>query len=58
MESKQSRTGHPYVEYENHPLWPVIDSAIGDLVTNHDLIEHTSRNYIVGYLCKVISEVR
>jgi|WetSurMetagenome_2_1015567.scaffolds.fasta_scaffold850975_1 hypothetical protein len=46
---------HPYVTYETDPLWPLIESGIGELVDNQDLIEQEDRNYIVGHLCKVIS---
>ena len=46
---------HPYVVYETDPLWPLVEKGIGDLVQNKDLIEQEDRNYIVGYLCKVIS---
>lgn len=45
---------HPYVEYEADPLWPLIEKGIADLVKNQDLVEQEDRNYIVGYLCKVI----
>jgi hypothetical protein len=45
---------HPDVKYETDPLWPLIEKGIGDLVNNQDLIEQEDRNYIVGYLCKVI----
>ena len=47
---------HPYVEYEAHPLWPLLEKGIGDLVRNQDLVEKEDRNYIVGYLCKVIAK--
>lgn len=45
---------HPYVDYEVDPLWPLIEKGIADLVKNQDLVEKEDRNYIVGYLCKVI----
>lgn len=45
---------HPYVEYQSTPLWAVIEKAIDDLVENQDLIEQTSREIIVGYICKQI----
>ncbi len=47
---------HPYKEYEGTKLWKTIDKAIDDLVENQDLEETTPRSYIVGYLCKKISE--
>lgn len=39
----------------SHPLWAVIDKAIDDLVKNDDLIEQTTREIIVGYICMQIA---
>ena len=47
---------HPYKQFENTALWEAINKGIADLVENHDLEETTQREYIVGYLCKVIAE--
>lgn len=47
---------HPYKHLEGTPLWKVIDKGINNLVENNDLEEATSREYIVGYLCKLINE--
>ena len=47
---------HPYVKYQNTALWKTVEKAIGELVENTDIIEQTKREYIVGYLCKVISK--
>ncbi len=60
MKAKRTKPGdpgykHPYVEYETTPLWLLVEKGINDLVANQDLIEQEDRNYIVGYLCKVIS---
>ena len=30
---------HPYTDYEDDPLWPLIEKGIGDLVRNNDLVE-------------------
>lgn len=49
---------HPYSQYELEPIWPVINQAITDLVSNGDLEEKTARNYIVGYICKLIGEFK
>lgn len=46
---------HPYEQYMETALWFAIDKGIDDLSKNHDIIETTSREYIVGYLCKVIT---
>lgn len=49
---------HPYVAYEADPLWPLIEKGIADLVSNQDLVEQEDRNYIVGYLCKIVLKGR
>ena len=48
---------HPYKQFENTPLWMVIDKGIEELVENNDIEETTNRESIVGYLCKIISEL-
>lgn len=47
---------HPYTDYEGTPMWKWVNKGIGDLVKNQDVIEQEDRNYIVGYICKVISK--
>ncbi|WP_200961611.1 hypothetical protein [Paenibacillus sp. Soil522] len=47
---------HPYEQFEGTSLWEVINKGINDLVVNNDLEEITQREYIVGYLCKLINE--
>ncbi|WP_169834556.1 hypothetical protein [Paenisporosarcina indica] len=47
---------NPYIKFEHTPLWAVINKGIEDLVENNDIEETTRREYIVGYLCKVIME--
>jgi hypothetical protein len=46
---------HPYVRYENTELWKALEKGISDLVENQDLKELEQRDYIVGYLCKVLT---
>jgi hypothetical protein len=46
----------PYKEYETAKLWHVVEQAISDLVENTDIQETTDRKYIVGYLCKSLSD--
>jgi hypothetical protein len=43
---------HPYKEFEGKPIWNAIDSALGELIVNGDIEQHTYRKYVVGYLCK------
>ena len=47
---------HPYKQYENTPIWNLINKAIDDLVENDDIEEKTQRKYIVGYISKLINE--
>lgn len=49
---------HPYKALENSILWKIVDKAIEDLVHNKDIKESTNREYIVGYICKLIIENR
>ncbi len=41
--------------YENTELWKALEKGIRDLVENQDLKEIENRDYIVGYLCKVLT---
>lgn len=47
---------HPYEQFEGTPLWEAINKGLDDLGENNDIEETTSREYIVGYLCKLINE--
>ena len=49
---------HPYVRWEGTPLWNAIEKGVADLVKNHDLIEKEHREYIVGYICKLVERRR
>ena len=48
---------HPYEQLEHTRLWVVINKGIDDLVENDDIEERTQREYIVGYLCKLVTEL-
>lgn len=52
-----SESNHPYTEFENSPLWVVIDDTIAELEENRDLELTTARQYVIGYLCKKITEM-
>lgn len=54
--TKRPKVNHPYQQYTDSLLWQTIDKAIDDLVKNKDIEETTHRSYIVGYLCKQLSE--
>jgi hypothetical protein len=47
-----------YKEFENTELWRSIDAAVQALIDNGDLVEHTERGYIVGYICKAVGGKR
>ena len=49
---------HPYARWEGTPLWSAIEKGIVDLVGNQDLIEKEHREYIVGYICKIVDRRR
>jgi hypothetical protein len=47
---------HPYKEFEKTGLWKALNKGVQDLVGNRDLKEIERREYIVGYLCKVLTQ--
>lgn len=49
---------HPYTNYENTELWERVEQIIDDLVKNQDIQETTKREYIVGYMCKHLIELK
>jgi hypothetical protein len=46
---------HPYLRFENTPLWRAVNTAINDLIENQDVKETAPREYVVGYICKILS---
>jgi len=48
----------PYDAYRETDVWKVVEEAISDLVYNHDVIENTQRDYIVGYICQKLQELK
>ncbi len=50
------KNDHPYQEFQKHPLWKVLNRGIKDLQANGDLEEKTAREYIVGFLSKLLLE--
>ncbi len=55
---RKSDPPHPYKEFEKTGLWKALNKGIRDLVENQDLKELERREYIVGYLCKVLTQRR
>jgi hypothetical protein len=45
---------HPYTRWEGTPLWRAIETGIANLVGNQDSIEKEHREYIVGYIRKIV----
>ena len=45
---------HPYARWEGTQLWKAVEKAVEGLVENQDLIEKAPREYVVGYICKVV----
>jgi hypothetical protein len=54
INSQTRKQDHPYQEFEASPTWKRVDRAISALVKNGDIQETTRREYIVGYICKMI----
>jgi hypothetical protein len=47
---------HPYVALEETPLWNTVSAALEDLEKNQDIRLTTTRQHVVGYLCKQLVE--
>lgn len=47
---------HPYIKFESMRAWEVLDKSIDDLIHNDDLEPKTSKQYIIGYIMKMLSE--
>jgi hypothetical protein len=51
---KMKKIKHPYEKFEESKLWNLIENALNDLIKNQDLELTTRKEYVVGYLCKII----
>jgi hypothetical protein len=51
-----SEQKHPYPEFETTTLWAIVEKCITDLEDNSDVNITTRREYIIGYICKALSE--
>lgn len=47
---------HPYKKYEQTLLWELIEKSIKDLIENKDIELTTNKQYVVGYICKIINK--
>jgi len=52
----KSAPPHPYKQFEGTRLWKALDKGIDELIENQDLKEITKRKYILGYLCKALTQ--
>jgi hypothetical protein len=44
------------MDYENTPLWNVVNKSVSELEQNQDIKLSTPREYVIGYICKQIKE--
>ena len=51
-----SEPKHPYQDYEDTPVWAVVQKALRDLKKNGDLDLKTAETYVVGYVAKALDE--
>lgn len=49
---------HPYQEFVDTELWNNLWVIFDELVENQDIEEMTSREYIVGYLCLKLQQMK
>jgi len=49
---------HPYKDLEGTELWKKVSQGIDDLVKNQDINITTQKEYVIGYLCKMIIEIK
>lgn len=47
---------HPYKQFEKTRLWMVLEEGLAELIENDDVEEKAPSEYIIGYLCKKISD--
>lgn len=45
----------PYDKYKNTKNWQTLEKAINSLMKNKDIKIITSQDYVVGYICQVLS---
>ncbi len=45
---------HPYKDFEKTKIWELIDKSIDDLIKNQDIELTTRKEYVIGYISKII----
>ncbi len=51
-----SKLAHPYPGFRGSTLWKRVDRAVLDLIENQDIRLTTRRQYVVGYICQVLTQ--
>ena len=46
----------PYEDHKNSQLWKDIETSIDNLTDNQDVVITTQKEYVVGYLCDMLSD--
>lgn len=54
----ENPTNSPYKESEQTELWRIISQSIDDLEENQDINITTNKEYVIGYICKMITKTK
>jgi len=49
------KTNRPYNEFEETELWKTLVKVLIDLVKNKDMQLTTPKEYVIGYICKILT---
>ena len=49
---------HPFDEYRDTPLWHVVAAAVAELEATREITVDTGRDYVVGYICRRLTDAR
>ena len=56
--NKEKNRYHPYMDFEGTEQWKIIRKAIEELVENDDQELYTPIEYVVGAICKELTELK
>lgn len=54
----ENPTNSTYKELEQTELWKIVSKSIVDLEANKDIIVTTNKDYVIGYICKMITKTK
>lgn len=54
----QKPCNSPYKELEQTELWKIVSKSIDDLGKNQDINITTNKEYVTGYICKMITKAK